>query len=200
MRAGRLVLGAVASAVAVLTGTTPAVAAGGAVFRDGFEAPAVAGGFTRYPAGTRLGPWTVTGGDVDLNTTALWQTPEGRQNLDLDGRGRGSVARTLVTKPLRTYRVRYALAGNYVGGPAVKTGEVRANGKVIQSFAFDTTGRSRDDMGYVERTAYVLARGATLVLEFASTTQPGGYGPIIDDVRVDSCLLILCPKNAAPAA
>ena len=200
MRARRLILGAATAAVTALTGTTPAPAAGDPAVRDGFETPAVSGGFTRYAAGARLGPWTVTSGEVDLTTTALWQTPEGRQSLELDGRARGSVARTLVTKPLRTYRITYALAGNYVGAPAVKTGEVRANGKVIQSFAFDTTGRSRDDMGYVRRTAYVLAKGGTLVLEFAGTTTPSGYGPLIDDVRVDSCLLILCPRTAATPA
>jgi choice-of-anchor C domain-containing protein len=187
----------------LLTGvaTTALLApAGGSTIGDSFETPAAAGGFVRYPAGTQLGPWTVTTGNVDLTTTALWQAAEGRQSLDLDGDAPGAVARTIATTPLLTYRITYALAGNYVGAPAVKTGEVRANGKVIQEMSFDTTGRYRDSMGYLRQTAYVLAKSSSLRLEFASTTTPGDFGPVIDDVRVDSCLLVLCPKAGAPAA
>jgi len=49
----------------------------------------------------------VTRGDVDLSNTSLWQVTEGRQNLDLDG-GRAGTRQ------------------------AVKTGELRAIGKLMQ--------------------------------------------------------------------
>ena len=184
---------------ATLAATLAAPVAGGPALQDGFETPAVAGGYQRYPAGTRIGQWTVTSGDVDLSSTALWQAAEGRQTLDLGGARPGAVARTVPTTPLLTYRISYALAGNYVGAPAVKTGELRVGGKAVQSFTFDTTGRSRDRMGFTRHTAYVLARSSATTIEFASTT-PGGHGPLIDDVRVDSCLLLLCPKPSAPTS
>jgi choice-of-anchor C domain-containing protein len=179
--------------VALLVPTSPALG-------DGFEAPAGVGGFTRYETGSQVGAWTVTAGNVDLTTTALWQPAEGRQSLELDGDRPGAIARTFKTTPLLTYRISYALAGNYVGAPAVKTGELRANGTVIQQLSFDTTGSYRDSMGFVRHTAHVLAKSASLRLEFASTTAPGGFGPVIDDVRVASCVLVLCPKSGAPAA
>ncbi|MBU2662995.1 DUF642 domain-containing protein [Actinoplanes bogorensis] len=182
MRARRLLAGA-----ALLAAAAPAP-----VFTDGFETPVVAQGFTRYATGAQLGPWTVTAGNVDLSTTHLWSTAQGRQNLDLDGDRAGAVARTITTTPLLTYRISYALGGNYVGGPAVKTGELRVNGQVAQKLSFDTTGKSRDNMGYTRHTAYVLAKGTSMRIEFASTTTPSGYGPLIDDVRVDKCVAVLC--------
>ncbi|MEU8815714.1 DUF642 domain-containing protein [Actinoplanes sp. NPDC048796] len=171
-----------------------------ATFAGGFEQPYVDGAYYRYAAGTQLGPWTVTRGDVDLASNALWQVTEGRQNLDLDGGQQGAVATTFPTEPLLTYRISYDLAGNYAGPPAVKTGELRVNGKLIQPLSFDTTGKTATNMGFVRRTAYVLAKGTSFTLEFASTTTPAGYGPVIDDVRVDPCLLIICPRTNAPAA
>ncbi|WP_203777805.1 DUF642 domain-containing protein [Paractinoplanes deccanensis] len=170
------------------------------VFGDSFEKPHVAGAYYRYAAGTQLGPWTVTRGDVDVAADSLWQVAEGRQNIDLDGGQQGAIAATFATKPLLTYRITYALAGNYAGPPTIKTGELRVNGQVIQQLSFDTTGRSATDMGFTRRTAYVLARGTSFELEFASTTTPAGHGPVIDDVRVEACLLIICPKAQALTA
>jgi hypothetical protein len=72
------------------------------------------------------------------------------------------------------------------------TGQVLVNGKVAKNFSFDITGKSRADMGYVTRELTFLATSGTTTLEFASTTTPGGFGPVIDNVRVQSCLLIIC--------
>ncbi|MFF5079659.1 DUF642 domain-containing protein [Actinoplanes sp. NPDC000266] len=171
-----------------------------ATFGGGFEQPYVEGAYYRYATGTRLGPWTVTKGDVDVASNSLWQVTEGRQNLDLDGGQQGAVTATFPTEPLLTYRITYDLAGNYAGPPVVKTGELRVNGKLIQALSFDTTGRTATNMGFTRRTAYVLAKSDSFRLEFASTTTPAGYGPVIDDVRVDACLLIICPKGVSPAA
>jgi hypothetical protein len=56
-------------------------------------------------------------------------------------------------------------------------------------------------MAYGTRTVYVFALTDQMRLDFASTTRPAGYGPVLDDVRVDSCLVILCagPKKVAHA-
>ncbi|MCM4077122.1 DUF642 domain-containing protein [Paractinoplanes hotanensis] len=186
------------TAVAVTIGVSATAAT--PVLTDGFEQPPVPHSYQRLTAGHQFGVWTVTSGDVDLTTTDLWSAAQGRQSLDLDGAAQGTVARTFKSTPLLTYRISYALAGNYVGAPAIKTGEVRVNGKVVQQLSFDTTGKSRNNMGYTRHQTYVLAKSTSLRLEFASTTTPAGHGPVIDDVKVDTCLTILCPKSAATPA
>lgn len=168
---------------------TPAVATG-PVFRDGLEKRVANASFERIGTGSAIGPWTVTRGDVDLSRNSLWQVAEGTQSLDLDGGRPGAVATTVRSQPGKTYRITFKLAGN----PAdplgtkqkIKTGELRANGKLLQQFSFDTTGKSLTNMGYVTRTATVVSTGTLLEIEFASTMPPGkaGWGPVIDDVRV----------------
>ncbi|MFG3556862.1 DUF642 domain-containing protein [Micromonospora sp. NPDC047557] len=198
-RARRTTIGVALAAglSALLTALTASPAAAAFVFADGFENPEIAGDFTEYAAGQQFGPWTVTTGTVGL--TRDWQAAEGDQSLDLNGFSPGAVAHTLPTKLLTTYRVSYALAGNPDNGPLIATGKVTANGQVIDSFSFDTTGHTPSAMGYVRRTVYFTnVLSATTVLQFASTT-PDAFGPVIDDVRVESCLLVICPAGAATA-
>ncbi|MGQ5262028.1 DUF642 domain-containing protein [Micromonospora sp. ZYX-F-536] len=182
---------------ALLTALTASPAAAAPVFADGFESPAITSDFTEFAAGQQIGPWTVTTGTVGL--TRDWQTAEGNQSLDLNGFSPGAVARTLPTKLLTTYRVSYALAGNPDNGPLIATGKVTANGQTVDSFSFDTAGHTPAAMGYVYRTFYFTnILSAATVLQFASTTV-GAFGPVIDDVRVESCLLVICPADTATA-
>jgi hypothetical protein len=46
-------------------------------------------------------------------------------------------------------------------------------------------------MGYVTKQLTSLSSGTSATLRFASTT-PGAYGPVVDKVEVESCLLVLC--------
>jgi choice-of-anchor C domain-containing protein len=171
------------------------------VFHDGFESPVVAAGqFRTVAAGSRIGPWTVTAGTVDLSTTRLWQVAEGHQNLDLDGDTNGTVSTTIAVRPLTTYRISFALAGNPAAGPLVKTGEVRVNGRTARRFTFDTHLTSLSRMAATTSTLYVFSLTDRLRLDFASTTRPAGWGPVIDDVRVDSCLVVLCPSRKGATA
>ncbi|MEN3616158.1 DUF642 domain-containing protein [Plantactinospora sp. ZYX-F-223] len=183
---------------ALLALLTPSPANAAVVFADGFEEPVIFADFVTYSAGQQLGPWTVTTGTVDL--TQDWQDAEGDQSLDLNGSSPGAVARSVPTTLLTTYRIRYALAGNPDGGPLLTTGTVTANGHTIDSFTFDTTGRTPSEMGFVYRTAYFtnLLSGSTTI-RFASST-PSVYGPVIDAVRVESCLLVICPASATRTA
>jgi choice-of-anchor C domain-containing protein len=184
-------LAGVLTAVGVFV-TTPAEAASG--FSDGsFETPVVnPHTFHTYYAGESFGPWTVTSGSVELNGEGFWQHADGNQSLDLDGADTGAAAQTFATNLLTKYKVTYSLAGNTDYIPIVKTGKVLVNGQLAQNFSFDTTGKSRTDMGYVTKGFTFLSSGRSTTLEFVSTTTPGGYGPVIDKVRVDSCLLIIC--------
>jgi choice-of-anchor C domain-containing protein len=160
-----------------------------------FETPVVTPGtFQNLGAGASIGAWTVSQGHVDLIGAGFWQAADGVQSVDLDGSSApltGGVAQTFTTVPLLKYRVIYRLAGNPAQGPTVKTGEVVANGGVIQSFSFDITGKSFTNMGYVHKEAHFVATGLSSTLVFRSTTG-SGFGPVIDDVDVESCLLVIC--------
>ncbi|MET8500693.1 DUF642 domain-containing protein [Streptomyces microflavus] len=163
----------------------------------GFETPAVPPPtpFTVHTAGQTLGPWTVGGDSVDLVSDRLWDAAGGHQSVDLSGNAPGSVSQTVPTLPLTSYIVRFKLAGNVAQPPAVKKGGVRVNGAVVRTFSVDSAGRGFRDMGYVQQTAvFTTLLHTSATLTFASTT-PGYAGPVIDDVVVQSCLLVLCPPT-----
>lgn len=73
----------------------------------------------------------------------------------------------------------------------MKTGRVLLDGQNIQDFSFDSTGKNRPAMGYVNRQVTFVASAASTTLGFASTVA-GAYGPVIDDVRVQSCCPCSC--------
>jgi choice-of-anchor C domain-containing protein len=194
-RTGRFVISAAAVAVLSCVGVfaaAPASAATPAFSDGGFESPVVAPHtFVTIFAGQPLGAWTVTKGNVDLIGAGFWQAADGVQSLDLDGTQAGAVGQTFATSPLFAYEVSFALAGNPVDLPLVKTGQVLVNGQVALNFSFDTTGKTEAKMGYVHREFVFQATGNATTLEFASTSA-GAFGPVIDDVEVQPCLLILC--------
>jgi choice-of-anchor C domain-containing protein len=193
--ARRLLTATVAMGVMTAVGVvaaSPAQALTG--FSNGsFETPVVAAGtFQRFFAPATMGAWTISQNSVDLSGAGFWQNADGNQSLDLDGAEHpGGVAQTFTTIPLVKYRVTYALAGNPASGPTIKTGQVLANGTVLQSFSFDITGKTFANMGYVEKHTHFIASGLSSTLEFKSTTG-SGFGPVIDHIDVVSCLLIIC--------
>jgi choice-of-anchor C domain-containing protein len=160
------------------------------VVNGGFETPAIpANAFIRYGVGSTIGPWRVAEGNVDLTGPNFWQAADGSQSLDLEGSESGRIEQTIATRVGGCYTVTFALAGNPDGGPMIKRGFARVSQQTIgrptvqKNFVFNTTGKSRANMGYVpERFRFrALAQAATLT--FASTTG-GGYGPVIDAVNI----------------
>lgn len=144
--------------------------------------------FQRFFLGESIGAWEVSQGNVDLIGAGFWQAANGVQSLDLDGGVvQGGVTQEFITVPLLKYKVRFKLAGNVDQGPTIKTGQVLANGHVIENFAFDITGKTRANMGYVTEETYFVATGLSTTLTFRSTTG-SGYGPVIDKVTVKNCL------------
>ena len=189
---------AVAAAAAVVVGMTATAGTASATPLNGFtdggfeDVTATPGFFDRYFAPANFGVWTVTQNSVDLMGAGVWDGVDGVQSVDLDGGAHpGGIAQTFDTVPLLKHRVTYHLAGNPTSGPAVKTGQVLANGNVIQNFSFDVTGKTYTDMGYVKKHTYFFTTSPSATLEFRSTTGTG-YGPVIDAVRVESCLLVIC--------
>ncbi|MEU0303228.1 DUF642 domain-containing protein [Streptomyces sp. NPDC006175] len=200
----RLSAAALSSAALLLTATTASASAHThdttthttvVDFDGGFETPAVPAPspFTTYLGGQPLGPWTAGGDSVDLTSDRLWDAAEGHQSLDLNGSSTGSVSQEIRVLPLTSYVVSFELAGNPAWAPALKTGELRVDGTPVRTFSFDVTGHGFRDMGYTRQTAvFTNLLKHSVTLTFAST-GPGVGGPVIDDVRVRSCLLVLCP-------
>jgi choice-of-anchor C domain-containing protein len=160
-----------------------------------FETPVVTPNtFVNLGAGASIGAWTVSQGHVDLIGAGFWQAADGVQSVDLSGSSAplaGGVSQSFTTVPLLKYRVSYQVAGNPGGGPTIKSGQVLANGNVIQSFSFDVTGKTFANMGYVHKVATFVATGLTSTIEFQSNDNTA-FGPVLDDVDVDSCLLVIC--------
>jgi choice-of-anchor C domain-containing protein len=164
----------------------------------GFEFPGIPGNaFIRYGAGSTIGPWRVTHGNVDLTGANFWQTADGRQSLDLEGSDSGTIVQPISTRIGGCYTVTFALAGNPDGGPTVKRGYARVTQQTIghptvqKNFIFNTTGKSRGNMGYVAQRFRFRAFAPSGTLTFASTTG-GGYGPVIDAVNVTQSNPIEC--------
>jgi choice-of-anchor C domain-containing protein len=178
-----------------LVALTASPAAAAPVFADGFEDPPLSVGFQQYVAGEQVGGWTVASGSVDIVT--YWEDAEGRQSLDLNGNAEGSVVRTVPAQLLTTYKVTFAVAGNPEGGPVVKSGKVSVNGQQVDAFSFSVAGKSIYNMGWAYRSFYFTnLLSASSLLQFSSTS-PSIWGPVLDDVKVESCLLILCPASAS---
>ncbi|MEV6262540.1 DUF642 domain-containing protein [Streptomyces sp. NPDC051784] len=172
--------------------TVPALVGGG------FETPVVPASspFSSYVGGQAVGPWSAGGHSVDLTSDRLWDAAEGSQSLDLNGSASGSVSQEISTLPLTSYVVSFELAGNPAWAPALKTGELRVDGVPVKTFAFDITGHGFRNMGWTRQTAVFTSLLKTSVTLTFASTSPGVGGPVIDDVRVRSCLLVLCPPVA----
>ena len=154
-------------------------------FEDGPEPDPFGPGFTNLPAGsTDIRGWTVTRGSVDY-IGPYWQPAEGRRSLDLNGNEPGAIAQTLRTRPGQKYRVSFRLSANcFVGaGPTFRL-EVSAAGARTE-FAFDATGRTYEDMGWITRSWEFTAVGTETPLEFTSASDtPPACGPALDRVSV----------------
>jgi choice-of-anchor C domain-containing protein len=161
--------------------------AGAPIVGDGdFELPVVAGALTTVTSPGTIGAWTVDSGSVDL-IGSYWQAADGRQSLDMNGGGTGSITQTLATTAGKQYTVRFSLAANpdtvaQCNGP-VKTLQVFWNGSLLAQVAFDRTGHTAASMGWVTKQFTVTASGAATALRFLSLDS-GVCGPALDAVSV----------------
>lgn len=172
---------ALAVALPVAASAAPFVNGG---FEDG---PAIGAlGFTTVAGGdsTSIPGWTVFGDSVDV-IGGYWTPAGGARSIDLNGGNTGGIRQTFDTVAGQSYLVTFALAGNPEGGPTVKTVLTTATGGTTQTSTFDTTGRSRTDMGWRSYTYSFTAGGAQTTLSFASA-DAGAYGPALDAVTVSA--------------
>lgn len=148
-------------------------------------------GITRYTAGTPAGfGWTVGGDGIDLVDNSIWTPIDGTQSIDLNRFSTGQISQTISTTPGTMYEIRFFMAGNPdtgspgSPGPTIKSMDV-SFGPAGNSFAFDTTGRTFSNMGFVERVFTATATASMSTLSFQSTN--GGYaGIVLDNVSVSA--------------
>lgn len=161
-----------------------------AAFQNGsFESASVdpGSGFTTLTTGsTAITGWTVIGNSIDYVGT-YWEAADGVRSIDLNGDFSGGIQQSFDTIAGRTYRVVFSLAGNPDGGPAQKIMSTVATGSSSQSYTFDTTGATRDDMGWSPFEYSFVADSATTTLSFTSS-MGGAYGAALDAVSVSGAV------------
>jgi len=150
----------------------------------GFETPPNVYPYMVFGAGLSLPGWTMESGTVEIVGT-YWQAAEGRQSLDLNGifEEIGTLYQDVATVPGARYRVRFALAGNPEGGPAVKSLTLTWGDSELDTLTFDTTGRTLADMGWEYHEYVVTAASTRSRLRFQSTSS-SFCGPALDDISV----------------
>jgi choice-of-anchor C domain-containing protein len=132
---------------------------------------------------TAIAGWRVSRWQIDLVT--FWHAQQGIKSVDLNGNpSLGGIKQTFGTVAGRTYRVRFALAGNPEGQQGIKTVGMSAAGASTH-FVFNTSGKTITNMGWVLMSWTFVAVGAETTLEFYSLDpMPTFYGPAIDNVSV----------------
>ena len=138
---------------------------------------------------TAMKGWTVTRGQIDLNTQIgdEWKASEGKRCLDLHGSpGFGGVVQSIATKPGRKSKVTFKMSGN----PGVPHEKVQLGVKAAgqdKEFEIPMAGRTYTDPKWEEKSWVFTAKEKTTLLELhtamPSTANPFG-GPLLDDVKV----------------
>ncbi|WOH53750.1 choice-of-anchor C family protein [Bradyrhizobium sp. sBnM-33] len=162
------------------------------VLNGSFETGVNPGGFTTLNSTDSVSilGWTVTSGSIDY-IGSHWQASQGSRSIDLNGITQGTIAQqTLATVAGQQYLISFDLAGNPDQGPTVKTIGVTIGGSGLQTFTFDTTGKSHNDMGWITETFLYTATGTSTITFQSLTVGPAGnvnfaaYGPALDNVSV----------------
>jgi len=181
--------GIVVMAILVVAGAAqPASAGYNALVNGSFETAA------KDPGG---GVVQVSAGDIDswfIEPTlylvgTFWQASQGNRSLDLNSTGPGSIRQKFGSVGFgNLYLLSLDLAGNPDIGPGIKSLRVRADLTLSQQsqfhdFTFDTTGKSKTNMGWTTKYWSFYAPGSQTVLSFISTTNGSG-GPALDNVVV----------------
>jgi hypothetical protein len=151
---------------------------------------------SRLVQGDTIGAWVVDRASVDIVAKGLtprhhmlWTGVRGAISIDMGGslpcpRRDGSIHQDLATVPGQVYQIKFALAGNFYGAPAIKNLIVKWNDSFSKSFSFDTVGRSENDMGWRYCTLKLRASSQNTRLTFDNPVNTS-YGPVIDDVSVE---------------
>lgn len=145
--------------------------------------------------------WLVTSGNIGICQKPYWNSINGSKCVELNGNAPGAIAQTISTEPGAVYKIKFALAANVEGGPALKKMYLKI-GEKSASWAFDTGPNTKTSLGWTEPTWQFTAREPKTTIEFGSRL-PGAHGALIDNVSVekvrdaDSSFVSTSPTSAA---
>ncbi len=157
-----------------------------AISNGSFEALPISVNYQVFGAGQDLGGgWMVESGTVEI-VRDYWPAADGHQSIDLSGifEEIGTIYQDIPTVAGKTYKVRFAFAGNPEDPGTDKRAKVFWNDGEVADLTYNTAGRSLSDMGWEYHTYTVTATGATSRLRFKSLTV-SFLGPVIDDVSIE---------------
>jgi choice-of-anchor C domain-containing protein len=175
----------------VVTMLATAGASANLITNGSFETGVNPGSFTTLyaPNSNSIAGWTVTQGSIDY-IGSYWKASDGARSIDLAGNGMGAIADPFYTDLSLSYLLEFDLAGNPDGGLKVKTVDVSV-AKVgstapptVYEFTFDTTGKTKTNMGWTTQSLLFNGFGANTQIMFASGMGSSPYGPALDNVRV----------------
>lgn len=153
-------------------------------FEEGVEVvPDNPGFLSINEGGEGIKGWTVTRGQIDY-IQGYWKAADGKRSLDMNGSpGVGGVKQTIKTVKGKKYQLTFKLAGN-PGAPVIKELTVEVAGEK-KAFAFDTTDKTREEMGWQAKELTFTATSDKTDIELYTTTKDTeNSGPALDDVAV----------------
>lgn len=139
--------------------------------------------FITLPAGSAdITGWTVVSGSIDL-IGSYWDASDGDRSIDLNGDEPGAINQVFDTESGALYQVFFDMAGN-PDDPGLKVLVASAN-SMASEYEFDSTGKTRTEMGWTEMSFIFQASSNSTTLEFASISpDDSAFGPALDNVRV----------------
>ncbi len=157
----------------------------------GYSVPPDGGFTTLYGGSTAIDGWQVIDGSVDW-INGYWQAADGTKSLDLAGLSDGGVlANTVTTVVGQEYTLTFAMAGNPDdNGDALQRTKqmlVTVDDVAAEVFTFDTTNRTRSDMGWTWHSIAFVADSESTILKFENIPglNPAYYGAALDAVSID---------------
>ncbi|MBK7006396.1 MAG: choice-of-anchor C family protein [Burkholderiales bacterium] len=153
------------------------------VVNGGFESNTVLSGTfdTFYNATQGLTGWNIDFNSVDLVSSNYWDPAAGVNSLDLNGAKKSGISQILNTVAGQTYNLSFDLAGNFEGSPVIKKMSINIGPHGL--YSFDTTGKSKHNMGWEHYTTTFVAQSSSTALSFVSNV-PGAYGSALDNISV----------------
>lgn len=175
----------VVAAMILASGRAAATDPGNVVEDTYFVNAQIKDAFRTYSSGETFGNWTVSQGNVDLNTTYFTPSTAQTNTVDLNGLTSGGIRQVLETVPGKTYFLRFRVSGNWESTTSNRAFRVTA-GPLSKSLAVARpTGWSRTNMRWRALSYPFIATSTSTTLTFTSTSTGSG-GAVISEVSVSA--------------
>ncbi|HEX4181724.1 MAG TPA: choice-of-anchor C family protein [Caulobacteraceae bacterium] len=146
-------------------------------------------GFATLGAGnTDLTGWSIGGAGIDY-IGSYWMPAGGTHSIDLNALSAGSIFQSVATVIGQAYQVSFDLAGNPDGAPIVKLAIADATGLPGAAYLFDTTGKTKTNMGWTTFTYDFTADSTATTLTFSNSNQSGfktPFGAALDNISISA--------------